>query len=94
MRAIAAEHRDIVKLETSATRPLGKPIMAMKITNDARNTPDNTRIPVLYSAVNHAREWIAAETNRRLMNWFVDNQRQRPHAVAAQDSRAVDPADP
>ena len=46
----------------------------LKITNDARNTPDNTRIPVLYSAVNHAREWIAAETNRRLMNWFVDNR--------------------
>ena len=74
MRAIAAEHRDIVKLETIGHTTVGKPIMVLKITNNARNTPDNTRIPVLYSAVNHAREWIAAETNRRLMNWFVDNR--------------------
>ena len=49
MRAIAAAHRDIVKLETIGHTTLGKPIMVLKITNDARNTPDNTRIPVLYS---------------------------------------------
>jgi hypothetical protein len=74
MREIAAEHRDIVKLETVGHTTLGKPILVLKITNDARNVPDNTRIPVLYSSINHAREWIAAETGRRLMNWFVDNR--------------------
>jgi zinc carboxypeptidase/Big-like domain-containing protein len=74
MKQLAAENRDIVKLETIGHTTLGKPIIVLKITNDARNTPDGTRIPVLYSAVNHAREWIAAETNRRLAHWFVDHK--------------------
>ena len=93
MEAIAAEHRDIVKLMTIGHTTLGKPIKVVKITNDARNTPDNTRIPVLYSAVNHAREWIAAETNRRLMNWFVDNRDSDLMQSLLQDARAVGHAD-
>jgi Zinc carboxypeptidase/Collagen triple helix repeat (20 copies)/Bacterial Ig domain len=74
MIEIAREHRDIVKLVRIGKTTLGKPIYVLKITNGARNVPDNTRIPVLYSSINHAREWIAAETGRRLMNWFVDNK--------------------
>jgi Zinc carboxypeptidase len=74
MIELARENRDVVKLVRVGRTTLGKPIYVVKITDNARNTPDNTRIPVLYSAVNHAREWIAAETNRRLMHWFVDNK--------------------
>jgi Zinc carboxypeptidase/Bacterial Ig domain len=74
MRQIAREHRDIVKLSTIGRTTLGKPIHVLKITNNARNVADNTRIPVLFSSINHAREWIAAETARRLMNWLVDNR--------------------
>jgi hypothetical protein len=40
MRAIAREHRDIVKLVEVGRSVLNKPILALKITNDARNVPD------------------------------------------------------
>ena len=66
MRELAAEHRDIVKPVIIGTSLLGKPIIALKITKDARNAPDNSRPAILYSSVNHAREWIAAEVARRL----------------------------
>jgi hypothetical protein len=74
MIEIARQHRDVVKLMRIGKTTLGKPIYVLKITNNARNVPDGTRIPILYSSINHAREWIAAETGRRLMNWFVDNK--------------------
>jgi hypothetical protein len=74
MVELARENRDVVKLVRVGRTTLGKPIYVVKITEDARNVPDNTRIPVLYSSVNHAREWIAAETARRLMHWFVENK--------------------
>ena len=48
------------------TSTLGKPIYALKMTENARNVKDGTRHAILFSAVNHAREWIAAEMGRRL----------------------------
>jgi hypothetical protein len=74
MIEIAREHRDIVKLVRIGRTTVGKPIYVLKITNEARNVRDGERIPVLYSSINHAREWIAAETARRLMHWFVDHK--------------------
>ena len=44
----------------------GVPILALKVTNNARTTPDGSRPAVLYSANQHAREWITAEVDRRL----------------------------
>jgi Zinc carboxypeptidase len=49
------------------------PILALKVTKDARTTPDGQRPAVLYSSNQHAREWITSETNRRLAHLFVDN---------------------
>ena len=49
------------------------PILALKVTKDARTTADGQRPAVLYSANQHAREWITAETDRRLAHLFVDN---------------------
>ena len=34
---------------------------------------DGKRPAVLYSSTQHAREWISAEVNRRLMHWYVDS---------------------
>ena len=73
---------------------LGKPLYAIKMTEDARNVPDGTRDAVLFSAINHAREWIAAETGRRLPRWFAEPQERHQHPRADQDARAVVPADP
>jgi hypothetical protein len=71
--ALATAHPDIVKPETIGHTVNGVPILALKVTNNARTTPDGQRPAVLYSANQHAREWITAESNRRLVHLFVDN---------------------
>ena len=65
---------DVMKLEQIGTSTLGKPILAIKMTEDARNTPDGTRPALLFSAINHAREWVAAEQGRRLPIWFAQHK--------------------
>jgi hypothetical protein len=74
MLKIARENRDVVKYERIGTSTLGKPMAVLKMTADARNTKDGSRPAVLFSSNNHAREWIAAEVQRRLMGWFAANK--------------------
>src|SRR4051812_4820534 len=74
MRALAAANPDVMKLENIGTTTLGKPILVIKMTKDARTTPDGTRPALLYSAENHAREWLAAEQGRRLPIWFAQHK--------------------
>ena len=71
MEQLAADNRDVVKIMTVGTSTLGKPMKVLKVTANARNTPDGTRPAVLYSSNNHAREWIAAEVERRLLGWVI-----------------------
>jgi Zinc carboxypeptidase len=74
MVQLAADNRDVVKYERIGTSTLGKPMSVLKVTNNARNVPDGTRPAVLYSSNNHAREWIAAEVERRLMRWVIEHK--------------------
>ncbi|HEX6027065.1 MAG TPA: M14 family zinc carboxypeptidase, partial [Solirubrobacter sp.] len=74
MIALANANPDVMKLEQIGTSTLGKPIYVIKMTADARNVPDGTRHAILFSAVNHAREWIAAEMGRRLPIWFAEHK--------------------
>ena len=76
--------KGIVKMETVGTTELGRDIVALKVTDNAKTTPDNSRPAVLYNAVQHAREWLAGETCRRTLTYFVDNygkDRQVTHLV-------------
>src|SRR5215213_6308026 len=68
---IAAE--PIAKLESLGKTHLDRDIWALKITKDAKTVPDNSRPAVLYNALQHAREWLAGETCRRTLDFFVDN---------------------
>ncbi|MBB5872066.1 hypothetical protein F4553_005500 [Allocatelliglobosispora scoriae] len=72
LSAAAAAHPGIAKLETIGTTIQGKPIRALKVTKNARYTPDGTRPAVLYMGGQHAREWITPEMTRRLMHRFLD----------------------
>ncbi len=36
---------------------------------------------MLYSSTQHAREWIAAEINRRLLHWYIDQYRAKNKSV-------------
>ena len=74
MRALAAANPEVMKLENLGTTQLGKPILAIKMTADARNVKDGARPALLFSAINHAREWVAAEQGRRLPIWFAQHK--------------------
>ena len=63
----------IVEQEEIGTTHIGRPILALKVTKDAKTTPDNSRPAVLYNAMQHAREWLAGETCRRTLEYFTSN---------------------
>ena len=74
MLQLAADNPDVVKYERIGTSMLGKPMAVLKVTQDARHIADNTRPAVLYSSNNHAREWLAAEVERRLMKYVIEHK--------------------
>src|SRR5919109_714984 len=81
MYAVARNNPQVAKIEKIGTTLQGREILALKLTQSAREVPDGSRPAVLYSALQHAREWIAGEVDRRLMNWYVDRWRANDKAV-------------
>jgi hypothetical protein len=69
---IAADNPDITKLKVIGHSGQGREMLALKLTWNARHVRDGRRPGVLYSAMQHAREWIAGEVNIRLLNWYID----------------------
>jgi hypothetical protein len=69
---VARNNRDIVKLKVIGHTIQGREIIALKVTRDARDKRDGSRPAALYTATQHAREWISTEVNRRTLHWFVD----------------------
>ncbi|MGH3326555.1 MAG: M14 family zinc carboxypeptidase [Streptomycetales bacterium] len=68
---IARDHPGLVKLVKIGESVSGKDILAAKVTRHARYLPDGTRPAVLYSAAQHAREWITPEVVRRLLHHYL-----------------------
>jgi Zinc carboxypeptidase len=79
--AAARKTPQLVKLEVLGHTGQGREIIAVKLTQGARDVPDGTRPAVLYSATQHAREWIATEVDRRLMNYYINRWRANDRAV-------------
>ncbi|MEV0310686.1 M14 family metallopeptidase [Nonomuraea fuscirosea] len=50
----------------------GTPITAIKVTKNARTLGDGKRPAMLYSAAQHAREWITPEMVRRLLHHYLN----------------------
>lgn len=69
----AAAHPDLAKLVRIGTTVQGKPMLAVKVTKNARQIKDGSRKSVLYMGSQHAREWITPEMVRRLMHQMIDN---------------------
>ena len=61
MVQLARDNPRIVKTVTIGRSLGGKPILALKVTRNARSRRDGSRPAVLYSATQHAREWITPE---------------------------------
>jgi Zinc carboxypeptidase len=72
MYAVARENPRLAKLVRIGTTIQGREILALKLTENAQRVRDGRRPAVLYSSLQHAREWISSEVNRRLMFWYVD----------------------
>ena len=51
----------------------GQDIVALKVTRTRATSHDGARPAMLFSAVNHAREWIAAEVGRRMPTWWLEH---------------------
>jgi hypothetical protein len=77
----AASNPGVAKLVKIGTTIQGRDILAIKLTAGANGIADGSRPAVLYSATQHAREWISTEVDRRLMNWYVDRWRANDPAV-------------
>jgi zinc carboxypeptidase len=68
---IAQDNPQLIKLEVIGHSRQGREIIAIKMTQGARGEVDGSRPATLYSALQHAREWIAVEVDRRNMDYFI-----------------------
>jgi murein tripeptide amidase MpaA len=67
------EGMGIVKKVVLGKTHMGRDIVALKVTQNAKARTDNTRPAVLYNAMQHAREWLAGETCKRSLTYFTSN---------------------
>ncbi|MEV4801008.1 M14 family zinc carboxypeptidase [Nonomuraea sp. NPDC049421] len=74
LKAIANAHKDVVKVQSIGKTLRGQDILAAKVTTGARLLPDGLKPATLYSATQHAREWIATEVDMRLLTYVVANK--------------------
>jgi hypothetical protein len=71
---IARANPDLVRLEVLGTTHQGRELIGMRLS--AASGSGRTRKPaVLYSSLQHAREWISVEVNRRTLRYFIDQYR-------------------
>jgi len=86
---VAQRNPRIVKLEVIGHTLNNREIIALKVTKDAPRTADGARPAVLYSATQHAREWISTEVARRILHYFVDNYGKNADATSLVDTREL-----
>ncbi|MGH2484273.1 MAG: M14 family zinc carboxypeptidase [Candidatus Limnocylindria bacterium] len=68
---VAADNPDIVTLQVIGTTHQGREIIALRVGDKA----PGKRPAVLYTSLQHAREWISVEVNRRTLHYFIDQYR-------------------
>jgi hypothetical protein len=69
---LAAAHPNIAQAVNIGTTVQGKPITAVRLSQNVASLKDRTRPAVVYQAAQHAREWITPEMVRRLLHHYVD----------------------
>jgi murein tripeptide amidase MpaA len=67
----------------------GRQIIAVKVTRNADRSKDGSRPAVLYNAQQHAREWLAGETCRRTLEYFVTNYGDNARVTRLVDTREL-----
>ena len=77
MHKLADKYPNLVKLVVLGKSARGRDIIALKVTKNAKATPDGKRPAVVYSSTQHAREWISTEVNRRLLRYYLKNYEKK-----------------
>jgi murein tripeptide amidase MpaA len=67
------EHPDLVKDRVVGHTDGGRDIIALQVTKNPTGADVPGKPAVLYNAMQHAREWLAGETCKRTLSYFVDN---------------------
>jgi len=86
---LARTHPAIVKLAVIGRSVHDREIVALKVTKDAGATPDGARPAVLYNSMQHAREWISVEVNRRLLRHVLDGYGRDARITELVDTREL-----
>ena len=87
--ALAEANPSTAKLVPLGRSVQGKDVLALKVTRDASAVPDGSRPAVLYSSMQHAREWITVEVNRRLLRHVLDGDGRDPEITRLLDTREL-----
>jgi hypothetical protein len=74
---LARRNPDVVKKYVYGKSLLGQDLVAYKVTRNAANEQTGSRPAAFYESTQHAREWIAAETERRLFEYVLANKNQK-----------------
>jgi hypothetical protein len=72
---VARENPQLVELQVLGRTHQNRELIALKLTQGGASEADGSRPTVLYSSLQHAREWISVEVNRRLLHHFVNGWR-------------------
>jgi hypothetical protein len=67
-------NKETVKKVVYGKSLLEQDLVAYRVTEGANRSADASKPVVIFNATQHAREWIAAETNRRLFDYIVKNK--------------------
>jgi Zinc carboxypeptidase len=78
---IATDNPQLVKLEVLGETHQGRELIALKVTEGARGIRDGRRPAVLYASLQHAREWISVEVNRRFLHHVLDGWRANDREI-------------
>ena len=69
---IARRQPAIAHAAVRSAAPKGRDDLGVQAHPGRPQEPEGSRAKVLYSSMQHAREWIAGEVNFRLLNWYID----------------------
>ena len=73
INAVAAQYPMLTKVVEIGRSVQDKPILAVKVTRNAKQVADGSRPATAYVGAQHAREWITVEMTRRLLHHVLDS---------------------
>ena len=83
---LAAAHPDLVRTSVIGHSIHGRELVAVRVTAGVGDVVEGARPAVLFISLQHAREWISGEVNRRLLRSLVTTYGIDPKATSLLDS--------